>query len=114
MGISIIQSSAALPPDVRKVSDFPERGVIIFRAAPPDFRVTDPIEEETTKPESHRLSAHQAAEPRRRAANHSCLSATSGSTFVARQAGTKQAASATITSNNAMPPNVAGSVALTP
>ena len=40
--------------------------------------------------------------------------ATSGSTFVARQAGTKQASSATAVSNNAMLAKVAGSVALTP
>jgi hypothetical protein len=46
MGISIVQNPAALPPDVRKVSDFPELVVKIFWAVPLDFRVTDPVEEE--------------------------------------------------------------------
>ena len=46
--------------------------------------------------------------------DHSCRNAISGSTFVARQAGTKQASSATPVSNKAITVKVTGSVALTP
>jgi hypothetical protein len=44
---------------------------------------------------------------------HSYLSAIIGSVFAARRAGMKQAINATPTSNNAMPANVSGSVAVT-
>src|SRR5215831_6421006 len=46
--------------------------------------------------------------------SYSCRSATIGSTFVARRAGTKQAAIVTLTSSNAITASVSGSVALTP
>src|SRR6266508_5441932 len=46
-------------------------------------------------------------------AAHSQRNATSGSTFVARRAGTKQASKATAMSSSAIAANVAGSVALT-
>src|SRR5262249_26783608 len=45
--------------------------------------------------------------------SHSCRKAVSGSTFVARRAGAKQASRATPTSSRGMETNVAGSVALT-
>ena len=45
---------------------------------------------------------------------HSYRSAVSGSTFVARHAGTQQANSATTESKTAITTNVSGSVALTP
>src|SRR5262245_47213401 len=48
------------------------------------------------------------------AGNYSCLNATSGSTLVARHAGTRQAAIATAASSDAMAANVTGSVGLTP
>src|ERR1051326_7114628 len=46
--------------------------------------------------------------------NYSYRSATIGSTFVARRAGTKQATSATIVSSAAVTPNVSGSLGCTP
>src|SRR5262245_53363192 len=45
--------------------------------------------------------------------NHSCRSATNGSTFVARCAGIQHANNATVISSNTTPRNVSGSVALT-
>src|SRR5262245_33813774 len=45
---------------------------------------------------------------------HSLRSATIGSTFVARRAGIQHASKATVTSNSAIRPNVAGSVGVTP
>src|ERR1041384_6899882 len=45
---------------------------------------------------------------------HSCLSATIGSIFMARRAGTQQARRATTINKRDMPAKVAGSVALTP
>src|SRR5215510_6324371 len=47
-------------------------------------------------------------------AHHSWRSDTIGSTFAARRAGMKQASSDTMINNNAIEPNVSGSVALTP
>src|SRR5262245_6836818 len=52
------------------------------------------------------LNAHHSAA-------HSHRSATSGSTFVARRAGTKQASRATNANSNAITVNVSGSVGLT-
>jgi hypothetical protein len=45
---------------------------------------------------------------------HSCLNAMSGSTLVARRAGSQHASNEIAVSNNAAMPNVSGSVVVTP
>src|SRR5262245_46522966 len=69
-------------------------------------------------PAASRYSKHRLLQVRDAQASHltqviqSCRKATTGSTFVARRAGTKQAAAATTPSTTATPRNETGSIVL--